>query len=346
MLSDFDYVLPPHLIAQQPLARREDARLLLLDRADGRMRHLRFHQVLEVIEPGDLLVLNDTRVLPARLYGMRSTGGRVEALLVSQEADGCWHALLHARGRLQPGEAIHFGRGHIRSTLERRHAEGGWYLHFDDAADELDRKLQTLGHMPLPPYIKRRGEDDPRWSVDRERYQTVYAREPGAIAAPTAGLHFTESLLEEGRQRGVRTVCVTLHVGLGTFKPVTAEDPTRHPMHAECYEVSEAAAQAVNAVREHGRRVIAVGTTACRALETCARNGRAEPGRGTTRLFMYPPYTFQVVDALLTNFHLPRSTLLMLVSAFAGRDRILHAYETAVREGYRFYSYGDAMLIF
>ena len=345
-LSDFDYELPPGRIAQEPPGQRESARLMYLNRKTGAVEHLRFPQILDLLEAGDVLVLNDTRVIPAKLFGTRqSTGGKVEALLVQPQDDNHWHALLKTRGKLQDGETILFGKGKLVANVAGRHAEDGWRIRFQMPKDELLTELTKYGVMPLPPYIKRQGEFDPRVEFDRERYQTIFAREPGAIAAPTAGLHFTDSLLERIRRDGIEIVSVTLHVGLGTFKPVTAEDPRRHQMHAERYTLSDETASAINRAKDEHRRIIAVGTTACRTLESCASECRLQPASGWTSLFIYPLYEFQVIDGLITNFHLPRSTLLMLVAAFAGRERILNAYQEAITEEYRFYSYGDAMVI-
>jgi S-adenosylmethionine:tRNA ribosyltransferase-isomerase len=344
-LSDFDYRLPPELIAQEPPARRQDSRLLFLRRDSGRMEHFRFPQVVDICQPGDVLVLNDTRVVPARLFGRKETGGGVDALVVREEAGGVWQALMKARGKLQEGEKIGFADGELPATVLGRHEEGGWRLRFQVTGDELRDRLAARGKMPLPPYIRRTGPDDPRDSIDRERYQTVFAEKLGAIAAPTAGLHFTEAILAQLRAKGVETYAVTLHVGLGTFKPVTADDPRKHRMQAEFFTLGNEVAESINRAMEQGRRIIAVGTTSVRTLETCFEGGRLRPKSGWTDLFIYPPYEFRVVRGLLTNFHLPKSTLLMLVSAFACRERILAAYQEAIAERYRFYSYGDAMLI-
>jgi S-adenosylmethionine:tRNA ribosyltransferase-isomerase len=339
--DDFDYDLPRELIAQHPIPRRDQSRLLVLDRAADSIEHRRFRDIVDTLHAGDLLVLNDTKVVPARLVGHRSTGGRVEALLVEPAASG-WAALLKCRGRLREGEGIEFEGGAIRAVYRGRDESGKALLDFGLATAELMGKLENAGRAPLPPYIKRPPEDDPDRADDRERYQTVYAAAPGAIAAPTAGLHFTSDLLGRLAARGVRHTTVTLHVGLGTFQPVTAEHVADHDMHAEAFEFP---AEAARAIEQTTGRVVAVGTTATRVIETVASQPEWGAASGWTDIFITPGYAFKRVDALLTNFHLPRSTLLMLVSALAGRERILAAYEEAIRLRYRFYSYGDAMLI-
>jgi S-adenosylmethionine:tRNA ribosyltransferase-isomerase len=338
-LLDFD--LPPHLIAQHPSAERDRSRLLVVRRADDGLEHRVFHDLPALLKPGDLLVLNDTRVLAARLLGRRArTGGKWEGLFLRQTKDGCWELLCQTRGRPLAGEVVEVEPGPLRLTLTGRSAEGHW-LARPDAPGSPAELLERYGQVPLPPYIRKgHAEGD-----DRERYQTVYARQAGAVAAPTAGLHFTPRLFEELEVRGVRRAFVTLHVGLGTFQPIQAEDVTRHRMHREWGELSSAAAEAILACRAGGGRVVAVGTTSVRVLETVAASGPVRPWSGETDLFIYPPYEFRAVDALVTNFHLPHSTLLLLVGAFAGIDLTRRAYRTAIAEGYRFYSYGDAMLI-
>lgn len=330
LTSDFDYHLPPERIAQEALPRGE-SRLLALDRT-GPEQHARVRDLPRLLRPGDLLVLNDTRVIPARLYGRRPSGGRMEILLIERRGEREWDALAKPGRRAQPGTMIEFDAGLAAEVVDKRE-DGRHLLRF---SGPVEPHLDRLGHIPLPPYIHR-----PDAPEDRERYQTVYARHSGSVAAPTAGLHFTEELLREIAAAGVEIARVTLHVGIGTFKPVTAERIEEHRMESERYEISEATADALR----QARRVVAVGTTVVRTLESAARDGEVRPGSGATDLFITPGYRFQVVDALLTNFHLPRSTLLMLVSAFAGRERVLAAYEEAIREGYRFYSYGDAMLV-
>ena len=327
LTRDFDYELPEERIAQEP-APRGESRLLVLD-AEGPQRHRRVRDLPGLLRPGDLLVLNDTRVIPARLYGRRGEG-RMEILLVEKLGDLEWEALVRPGRRARPGTEILF-EGLAAEVLDKR--EDRYRLRF---SEPVESHLDRLGHIPLPPYIHRPDE-----ASDRDRYQTVFARTPGAIAAPTAGLHFTERLLEEIAAAGIGIARVTLHVGIGTFKPVSAERIEDHRMDRERYEVGEETAEAIRRTRESGGRIVAVGTTVVRTLESSA--GTA--GSGSTELFITPGFRFRVVDVLLTNFHLPRSTLLMLVSAFAGRERVLAAYEEAIREGYRFYSYGDAMLV-
>ena len=351
-LEDLDYDLPDGLIAQEPTARREDARLLVLARGSGTVEHRGVRDLPGLLRAGDLLVLNDTRVRPARLAARRATGGAVEVLLVapaSEEGVEAWTALLAANRPLRAGETLiltHDG-GNVAAgvRLLRRAAEGPWVVAPEGGT--FPELMARHGAMPLPPYI-RRGAGDPRTALDRERYQTVFAREEGAVAAPTAGLHFTPALLEAVRARGTSVASVTLHVGLGTFLPVTGARLEEHRMHSEPYAIPEETAAAVRRTKAQGGRVVAVGTTSVRALEASALAStdglpRAETSR--TDLFVMPGFRFRVVDALLTNFHLPRSTLLALVAAFAGFEPVLAAYREAVAQGYRFYSYGDAMFI-
>ncbi|MFL6196398.1 MAG: tRNA preQ1(34) S-adenosylmethionine ribosyltransferase-isomerase QueA [Thermoanaerobaculia bacterium] len=334
--QDFDYDLPEASIAQEP-APRGESRLLAVGRS-GPERHLRVRDLPRLLRPGDLLVLNDTRVIPARLFGRSAGGGRMEVLLVERLGELEWDALVKPGRRARPGARIEIAEGFAAEVIDKRE-DGRHRLRFPEPVEPY---LERLGHIPLPPYIHR-----PDTPEDRERYQTVYARNPGAVAAPTAGLHFTGDLLREIEEAGVGIARVTLHVGSGTFRPVSAERIEEHRMDHERYEIDEEAAEAIRSAREGQRRVVAVGTTVVRTLEGAAAAGGGEirPGAGSTDLFITPGFPFQVVDALMTNFHLPRSTLLMLVSAFAGRERILAAYEEAVREGYRFYSYGDAMFL-
>lgn len=353
--SDFDYHLPPELIAQSPVEPRDSSRLMVLDRATGGKQHRRFRDILEYLRPGDLMVFNQSRVIPARLFGVRDdNGGRVEFLLLRREADGAWEALARPGRRLRPGTTVTItppGGGVAAAPLTVEILESranGLKAVRLSSEDSIDR----MGHTPLPPYI-RQGLDDP------ERYQTVYARQPGSAAAPTAGLHFTPELLERIRDAGAETAFVTLHVGLDTFRPVQDEDPAAHHIHTERYSIDALTSLALNRARAEGRRIIAVGTTSVRVLEQAAadaeREGRAfEPVAGDASIYILPGHRFRAVDAMLTNFHLPRSTLLMLVSAFAqhaagegvsGREMMLAAYAEAVEQGYRFYSFGDAMLI-
>jgi S-adenosylmethionine:tRNA ribosyltransferase-isomerase len=337
-LEDFQYELPERLIAQRPLPGRSDSRLLCLGRRSGPPRDRHVRELAQLLAPGDLLVFNDTRVIPARLYGRKATGGRVEILLERVLDKRRCMAQIRASKSPRPGTRLLLEDG---TALEVMARDGGFFeLAVDAAGPALADLLARLGHMPLPPYIERPDE-----AADQERYQTVFAREPGAVAAPTAGLHFDQPLLDRLAQRGVESTRVTLHVGAGTFQPVRTERIEDHRMHAEYLEVSEQACAAIDRARERGGRVVAVGTTAVRSLETAAADGELQPYAGDSRLFIYPGYTFRAVDGLLTNFHLPGSTLLMLVSAFAGRERILAAYAHAVAAEYRFFSYGDAMLI-
>ncbi|MDR0381908.1 MAG: tRNA preQ1(34) S-adenosylmethionine ribosyltransferase-isomerase QueA [Oscillospiraceae bacterium] len=336
--SDFDFDLPPALIAQTPLPRRDASRLLVLDRAANTRKHMYFTDLPDLLRPGDCLVINDSRVLPARLFGVTSSGAAVETLLLRDLGDGNWICLTRPGRRTRRGTVISYGDGLLTGTVTAEEAEGSRVIHFSHEGIFLEL-LDTLGEMPLPPYIKTR-LDDP------ERYQTVYARVPGSAAAPTAGLHFTPALMDTLRNRGVLIHAVTLHVGLGTFRPVKAEDFSQHTMHAEYAVVSEETARAVNAARDAGGRVIAVGTTACRTLESFTdAKGRLQPCAGFTDIFITPGYHFRALDGLITNFHLPRSTLLMLVSALAGREAILEAYREAISLRYRFFSFGDAMFI-
>lgn len=335
LTRDFDYDLPDDAIAQEA-APRAASRLLVMDAA-GVARHRRVRDLPELLEPGDLLVINDTRVLPARLLGRRHPGGgKVELLLAERFDERTWDALAKPGRKAKPGTVIDLAPG-LTAEVIAKERDGRHRVRF---SEPIEPRLEEIGHVPLPPYIQR--PDAPR---DRDRYQTVYARQPGAIAAPTAGLHFTDELLETIRRRGVEVVPVTLHVGLGTFKPVTAKLVHEHVMDRERYEIPDATARALARTRQRGGRVVAMGTTVVRTLEGAARSdGTVPPGSGSTDLFITPGYHFRVVDVLVTNFHLPRSTLLMLVSAFAGRERVLEAYREAVEAGYRFYSYGDAML--
>ncbi len=337
-LADFDYELPDERVAQEPLAARDASRLLALERGTGTIQHRAFRDLPGLLRENDVLVLNDTKVLPARLVGRRSTGGRVEVFLLERDpteaAGDVWRCLTKAGKTLHPGARIDFGDG-ASAVLVARDGPT-WTVRLHGEAE---------GRVPLPPYI-RRVEGDPRDALDRERYQTVFARKPGAVAAPTAGLHFTQELLDGLRFAGVAVAFVTLHTGSGTFLPIRTEIVEEHRMHAERFDISEETAQAIGRARSLGGRVVAVGTTVVRTLEAQATDDRGvRAGRGSCDLFIHPGYTFRVVDALVTNFHLPRSSLLLLVCAFGGTERVLAAYRTAVAAGYRFYSYGDAMWI-
>lgn len=335
-VQDFNYDLPPELIAQTPVEPRDTSRLLTLDRHTGETRQGTFRDILAEVRPGDVWVFNNTRVIPARLYGHKETGARVEVLLLHALGDDRWEVLVRPGKKALPGTVLYFAE-HLSCTVEERTDFGGRVVRFSHTGD-FYAALDALGEMPLPPYIHERLRD-------RERYQTVYAAERGSAAAPTAGLHFTPAVLQELQERGATLQYVTLHVGLGTFRPVSAERVEDHHMHAESYFVSEATAAAVQAAKEEGRRVVAVGTTSVRTLESAGASGRLLAGGGSTELFIYPGYTFRMVDAMLTNFHLPQSTLLMMISAFAGREHVLCAYREAVEARYRFFSFGDAMWI-
>lgn len=341
LLSDFDFDLPPQLIAQEPLAERTASRLLVLHRQTGRIEHARFADLADWLVPGDLLVRNETRVIPARLLGRKESGGRIELLLVERIAgdEQHWRCLARSAKPARPGNRLFFAEG-IEGEVVADLGDG-WRIVRFHSPGELLTQLETAGEVPLPPYIQRAPA-----AADRERYQTVYAGEPGAVAAPTAGLHFTAATFAELATRGVEVCGLTLHVGPGTFLPVRGERLDEHRMHSERFIIPPAAAAAVNRARSDGRRVVAVGTTSTRALESAVdAAGQLHPGSAETDLFIRPGYRFRATDALVTNFHLPKSTLLVLVAAFAGRDLILEAYRQAVSEKYRFFSYGDCMLI-
>ena len=341
LVKDFSFTLPEELIARYPAAERDGSRLMVLDRQSQTLTETRFSRIDAWLRPGDLLVLNNTRVIPARLFGHKQSGGRVEIFLVEKQSghDQSWRCLLRASKPCRSGQLISLGEGVVAEAVERI-GEQDWLVRFSGTAD-FENWLQQAGAMPIPPYLNRAAEE-----LDRERYQTVYAAEPGAVAAPTAGLHFTSQLLEQLAEQGIATAAVTLHVGLGTFQPVRVERVQDHQIHRERYQIPADTAAAVAAARQRGSRVVAVGTTACRTLEYAAdADGTIRAGQGEADIFIYPGYRCKAVDALLTNFHLPESTLLMLVSAFGGQEFILSAYEEAVRRVFRFYSYGDAMLI-
>ena len=336
--SDFDFQLPEELIAQTPLERRDASRLLTLDRESGAVGHHHFYDLPRFLRPGDCLVLNDSRVLPARLIGHRPTGGACEVLLLVDKGGDLWECLVRPGRKLKPGAQVIFGDGQLTATVEEELNDGKRAVRFHYQGIFLEI-LEQLGRMPLPPYIKAELQD-------QERYQTVYSKVVGSAAAPTAGLHFTPELLEQVREMGVKVCYVTLHVGLGTFRPVKAEEITDHEMHSEFCQISQETADIINETKRNGGRVICVGTTSCRTVESfAAEDGTMSERSGWTSIFIYPGYKFKVLDALITNFHLPQSTLIMLVSALAGRESILAAYETAVRERYRFFSFGDAMII-
>ncbi|MBE5944026.1 MAG: tRNA preQ1(34) S-adenosylmethionine ribosyltransferase-isomerase QueA [Lachnospiraceae bacterium] len=338
-LSDFYYNLPEELIAQDPLLKRSDSRLMVLDRANDNLEHRYFHNIVDYLEPGDCLVINETKVLPARLIGVKEdTGASIEVLLLKRHSDNVWETLVKPGKKARPGARISFGNGKLVAEVTDIVEEGNRLVKFeyDGIFEEV---LDDLGQMPLPPYITHKLED-------KNRYQTVYAKNAGSAAAPTAGLHFTEELLAQVENKGVKIARVTLHVGLGTFRPVKVDNILEHHMHSEFYIIDEAAAETINETKATGGKIISVGTTSTRTLETAAeKDGRIKPCSGWTDIFIYPGYKFKIVDNLITNFHLPESTLLMLVSALYNREKILDAYKVAVEEKYRFFSFGDAMLI-
>ena len=336
---DFWYDLPEELIAQTPLERRDGSRLMVLNRETGEVQHKHFYDVIDYLNPGDCLVMNDSRVLPARLMGHRPTGGVVEVLLLRDLGNKRWECLCKPGRKMQVGSEVIFGDGELTAVVREVREDGNRVVEFRFEGIFLE-VLERLGKMPLPPYIKEELQD-------QERYQTVYSREVGSAAAPTAGLHFTKELLEKIREKGVNEAFVTLHVGLGTFRPVKAEEVTDHHMHSELCMMTAETANMLNETKRNGGRIICVGTTSCRTLESLVNDdGTFEAKSGWTDIFIYPGYTFKAMDALVTNFHLPESTLVMLVSAFAGREHVLNAYEEAVKQRYRFFSFGDAMFIY
>ena len=337
--SDFYFYLPEELIAQHPLEKRDYSKLMVLDKETGKIEHKHFYNVIEYLNPGDTLVLNNTRVMPARLIGEKAeSGGKIEFLLLKRIEGGKWECLAKPGKRAKIGTEFVFGKGKLKCKVVDIVEEGNRIIEF--SYDGIfEQVLDELGEMPLPPYITERLDD-------KERYQTVYSKEQGSAAAPTAGLHFTKELLEEVKKKGVNIAYVTLHVGLGTFRPVKVDEITDHHMHSEFYQVDEEAAEKINRAKDSGHRVICVGTTSCRTIESAAdETGHLKPTSGWTEIFIYPGYKFKILDGLITNFHLPESTLIMLVSALAGREHVLAAYEEAVQERYRFFSFGDAMLI-
>ncbi|MDM0700321.1 tRNA preQ1(34) S-adenosylmethionine ribosyltransferase-isomerase QueA [Clostridium perfringens] len=338
-VSDFYFELPEELIAQYPLEKRDSSRLMVLDKKTGEIEHRKFHDILEYLNEGDTLVLNNTRVLPARLIGEKEeTGGKIEFLLLKRIEGDKWECLAKPGRKAKVGTVFTFGEGKLKAIVREIGEEGNRIIEFkyDGIFEQV---LDELGQMPLPPYIHEKLED-------KERYQTVYSKEKGSAAAPTAGLHFTEELLKEIKDKGVNIAYLTLHVGLGTFRPVKVDDVNNHVMHSEYYHLDKENAELINKTKEAGKRVIAVGTTSSRTLETIGNeNGRVREQSGWTDIFIYPGYKFKIVDNLITNFHLPESTLIMLVSALAGQDNIMNAYNTAVKEKYRFFSFGDSMFI-
>ena len=336
--DDFDYDLPKELIAQTPLLKRDESKLLVLDRETGDVTHKKFYDIIDYLNPGDALVINDTKVIPARIIGEKVDTGAVIELLLLKDLGDTWECLAKPQKRLKVGTVISFGKGDLKAEVVEIKDEGITIvkLLYDGILMEI---LEQLGSMPLPPYIHEKLKD-------RDRYQTVYAKDYGSAAAPTAGLHFTEELLQRIEDKGIKIVHVTLHVGLGTFRPVMVTDVKKHKMHTEHFIVSKEAADTLNAVKESGKRIIAVGTTSVRTLETIMQNNsKFVPMTGDTSIFIYPGYEFKAIDGLITNFHLPKSTLVMLVSAFASREKILNAYQIAIENDYRFFSFGDAMFI-
>ena len=338
--SDFFYELPQNLIAQTPVEPRDSSRLMILSKDNGEIEHRIFRDICDYLKPGDCLVLNDTRVIPARIYGVKKeTGAVVEFLLLKQKQNNCWECLCKPGKRAKVGTEFIFGEGIVDCKVTNVTEDGNRIIEFDCDSKEIYNILDKIGKMPLPPYITEELKNG-------ERYQTVYSKELGSAAAPTAGLHFTKELLEKIEKTGVKICYVTLHVGLGTFRPVKVDDVTRHKMHSEHYQISRETADIINKTQEEGGRIISVGTTSTRTLESCAtKNGKICEDEDDTSIFIYPGYEFKCIDALLTNFHLPESTLIMLVSAFAGYDNTMNAYKVAVNEKYRFFSFGDAMFI-
>lgn len=336
--SDFSYNLPPELIAQTPLEQRDSSRLMTLNKETGEIEHHHFYELPDYLRPGDCLVMNNSRVLPARLIGKRETGGACEVLLLIDRGNKTWECLVRPGKKLRPGAKVIFGDGKLTAEITEVLEDGNRLVRFDYEGIFLEI-LEELGKMPLPPYIKEELQN-------QERYQTVYSKVSGSAAAPTAGLHFTPELLKQIEEKGVKLAYVTLHVGLGTFRPVKVDDVETHDMHSEYCIISPETAEAINETKRNGGRVICVGTTSCRTIESWANeDGTVRADGGWTKIFIYPGYKFKVLDALVTNFHLPESTLIMLVSALAGKESVLHAYEAAVQERYRFFSFGDAMFI-
>ena len=342
-LSSYDYKLPQSLIAQHPAPKRDQSRMLFLERKSGKISNRNFTEIVSLLPESSCLVINNTKVLPARIPGKRQSGGKIEALLIKENNNGDWSAIVRKAGRIKQGERLEFCDGKLLAKAKERLEEGEWLLEFEET-ERLKERLEDVGLPPLPPYIERRNASDLQNTKDRERYQTCFATEPGAIAAPTAGLHFTPEILTEIGNRGIDILEVTLHVGLGTFSSIDQEDIRKHKMHAEFFSVSSQTLRQLQVYQNNNKQMINVGTTSVRVLETLARQNFQESS-GWTDIFIYPPCKFTMADGLLTNFHLPKSTLMLLVSAFCGRDLLLSAYQHAVTEKYRFFSYGDCMLI-
>jgi len=354
-MSYYSYELPVEFIARQPTSKRDNSRLLVLHRKSSRVEHRKFSEITEFLNSGDVLVLNDTKVIPAMITSYRKTGGKVEALVIKEVKEGVWEMLLKANRRIKENESLYFENRHdvaegfslphsVKGRVISRTNTGSWMIEFRNGK-EFTEVLRKSGRMPLPPYIKRNSENVTLRNEDFKRYQTVYAKKTGAIAAPTAGLHFTKGLLEKIAAKGIKITYVTLHVGLGTFKPIEKENFEEHKMHKEFYIAPKGTIEAIKKAKSDGKKIIATGTTTCKVLETVAGNSEIEENTGWTNLFIYPTYKFMLTDSLITNFHLPGTSLILLVSAFAGRDNIITSYETAIKHGYRFYSYGDCMLI-
>jgi S-adenosylmethionine:tRNA ribosyltransferase-isomerase len=341
-INQFDYHLPLDLIAQYPADKRENSRLMILDRKKGTIEHKRFYDILDYLKPGDCLVMNNSKVLPARIFGVKeSTSAKVEFLLLKRKEGDLWETMVRPGKRLKPGDRVRFSEDPLLTAEVLDYDEDGTRTVRFDYEGVFLEILDQVGRMPLPPYIQRESEEE-----DKDRYQTVYCKEEGSVAAPTAGLHFTQELLKSAEEKGIKLAYVTLHVGIGTFRPVKCDIIEEHKMHFEEYEISEESARIINQVKASGGRIISVGTTSTRTLESAtSSDGIVHSGRGNTDIFIFPGYHFKIIDSLLTNFHLPKSTLLMLISAFYDRDKITEAYEVAVEDKYRFFSYGDAMLI-
>jgi len=342
-LSSYDYKLPQSLIAQHPAPKRDQSRMLFLDRKSGKISNRNFTEIVSLLPESSCLVINNTKVLPARIPGKRQSGGKIEALLIEENNNGDWSAIVRKAGRIKQGERLEFCDGKLLAKAKERLEEGEWLLEFEET-ERLKERLEDVGLPPLPPYIERRNASDLQNTKDRERYQTCFATEPGAIAAPTAGLHFTPEILTEIENRGIDILEVTLHVGLGTFSSIDQEDIRKHKMHAEFFSVSSQTLRQLQVYQNNNKQMINVGTTSVRVLETLARQNFQESS-GWTDIFIYPPCKFSMTDGILTNFHLPKSTLMLLVSAFCGREFLLSSYQHAVAEKYRFFSYGDCMLI-
>ncbi len=341
-ICHYDYDIPKHLIAQCPATKRDESRLLILHRENSKIEHRKFYDITDYLNSGDVLVLNDTKVSPARIIGSRTTGGRVEGLIIKEVGENVWEVLLQSNHRLKENELLYFSDS-VKGSIVCRNNTGSWIIKFEDRKKFLEM-LENSGRMPLPPYIKRK-LDNIQYTDDKERYQTIYAKKMGAIAAPTAGLHFTTNLLQKLTNKGVNIVFVTLHVGLGTFKPIKEVDFRQHTIHKEFYNIPNETIDTIYKAKMLGKKVVATGTTTCRVLETFAEDHKMKKKSGWTNLYIYPPHKFKLTDTLITNFHLQRSTLILLVSAFAGRENIVTSYKEAINHSYRFYSYGDSMLI-